>query len=414
MVSINPFRAIVYNRQRIDMSKILAPPYDTLTTSTLRYYQQQSPYNAIHLEVPNYLAADQIDSMLVSINSKLEYWLHENILTFVPNPSLYIYKQSYKDPIQDKVRQRIGIIAALFIDPHHITSIKPHENVKEEHILSRMKYIETTRLQTNPILFIYEYDQDIQKWIQEESRKEPFFQIALSKYESHQIYLIEDDENIRFFQEKFIEKDLVIADGHHRFESLRRINSFHKDHPFPYALACLVGANENNAYTLGYHRLVRTGDHGNTRKIQEYVERYFRKIEALPAESLHETFVHKLAPERIGVVFRHDPVVYIYEIREEYQASKDYFAGLKTIDILDNQILAEFRRTHENDITIEYTPWMHEMLRRLELEKFDVGFLLDSISYHLILSAGISGIKLPPKSTYFYPKLPTGLIMYRQ
>lgn len=391
---VKPFCATYYNPSRIkNYSNVICPPYDIISKKQLEVLRKKSPYNFSRI-----LVADKNNYQEKGF--LLNKWVRTGILVDDSQESYYLYEQKFN--LEGKSFMRFGILSLLKMDKKDIF---PHEHTLSAPKKDRMKIIIATEANLSPIFIIAAKQLDIfKKTYKLYSKKKPLFRFRDGDNNLNRVWRVSDKGHIAKIGSAINKCKLVIADGHHRFEVtydyFRNNKKRFKDlnYILAYVTDCQKGLN-----ILPTHRVATIGDKDS--EFFKKLNKYF-KIETISQNSLKR----KLKSDsgfNLGIC----------------KNSKCYFLSLKsrsTLNKIPNKLYRELDTYLLHQLVlplfkvkgaIEYTHSLREA-RKMAGEK-KVAFILRPVSLKDVFKISSAGFRLPQKSTYFYPKVASGVTIRR-
>jgi uncharacterized protein (DUF1015 family) len=336
MAVVKPFRAERYDESKAGpLERLVAPPYDVLSAEQREEYLARSPYNVVHLTLPD----DEEQA-----GRDVQDWRERGVLTRDPAPGYWFLSQDYAGP--DGVpRTRSGLVASLRAEPYENGVVLPHERTHRGPKEGRLRLLRATRTQLEPIFLLYEGES------LGVPAREPDLQSGGDK-----LWRVDDAPN-------FESTELLIADGHHRYETAV---AYAQEGGSPYLMVVLVPTEQEGLTIFPTHRLAEriNGAHGTP--IEE------------PGDVLP------------GVVMYRDGK---YELLNG--------------DGLDVEIV---ERIAPDGVT--YTPERAEAVAMVDRGDAEAAFLLRPTRIEDVWAVARRGETMPQKSTYFYPKLTSGLLFH--
>lgn len=427
MATIIPFRGLRYNPDKInDLSLVVTPPYDVIDDAAQAHYYAQHPANVIRLELGLTYPQDTAGNNRYSrANQYLEKWLEEKVLIPEPQASLYLYEQEYSARGNRVIRT--GLVCGLKVEPYESGSILPHEETLSKPKADRLQLIRATRSNFSSIFGLYsDPNQEVIQILREEIKNQPpVIDITDEAGEDHRIWVIQNSSVLAKVAELFKEKKIFIADGHHRYETaLEYAQEMHElgHSGYDYVLTTLVNVYDPGLLVLPTHRLVGNLSDFNIKTILERLTTLF-EVEKLGTLDDLPQLMSRLEEQRerhvFGMVMGEH--LYFLTLRDWETAAgllpADRSASWKSLDvaILDNLILDNMlgigeiqRRSQDNLCYSRSEDWVVDQIRN---RSYQLGFLLNPTQVQEIVDVAQARDKMPQKSTYFYPKLITGLII---
>jgi uncharacterized protein (DUF1015 family) len=400
-LSIKGFRGFRYNDELLKekMEELISPPYDVISNSEQERLYQRNPYNFVRLILGKEHTEDtETDNKYTRAKKFIESWLKEGILVQENSPSVYWYEQSFKT--NGKLLTRATILAAVKVYDFEEKIILPHERTKSKPKEDRYKLYTITKKNLCPIFGIINTNI-------EHPYELKFLGRALDDEEvMHKLYLVEEKEYLDYLS-SLKDKKIFIADGHHRYETAKRIrDEFAKgeNHPAAYTLMGITSIYDEGLFIGATHRVVK-------KKID---------IETL-IQKLKEAFVVDEIPQREpveskeiimfyqGKFFSLMPKQEKYRFKEEYSEKWNninvnllFYLILKPIFGIDEKELSEGN-------SVWYSPSIEETINYAKDRQYPA-FILTPISINDFIAFSEALEFLPQKTTYFYPKLASGLV----
>ncbi|MFP4197358.1 MAG: DUF1015 family protein [Methanomassiliicoccales archaeon] len=381
MVSFKPFRGYL---PRTDIGQRVSPPYDVIGGEELRELLSR-PYNVTRITL------NPQDGRYLEAASELEGWIQEGELVRDDRPAFYLYRQSF-----DKNGERLtrtGIVGALGLEPYERGNVIPHEetipHVKED----RLRLLQATRTHAESIFGLFHHSQVTPEEMVE--RAEELFQYRDGDGVDHQFYRLADEGMVARIERMMEDKRILIADGHHRYETALR---HFQDGGSPWVMTTLVSSDDEGMMLLPTHRLVRTGlDQG------ELVHRLQGVLDLLPCQTFSD-LRSGVKGGRLG--FMTSGGRYLADIprRDDVLWSIDAHACRELV--FENALA-------DRDLDTEYGESASEVRRRVKAGEFDLGILLAPPTLEEVWTVASHGLRMPKKSTFFYPKIWSGFVYLR-
>lgn len=434
MAEIRPFRGVHYNKSLIkDWPAVICPPYDIISPQQQQELYLSSEFNFVRLEFTRELPQDTAtDNKYTRAAATLEQWLKQGVLETDETPAIYLHDQYFRH--QGKEYKRRGIIARVRLEEWERKAIRPHEGTIANPKSDRLSLLRALQANTSPILAIYDdQGQQITSILATQERNKPLLSLKSVDGEKHIIRAITKHEIVSHIISHLTEQPLYIADGHHRYESAltyqreRRTSlpSTSGQEAFNFVMMTLVDFADPGLIILPPHRLVRgiskSGLNGLMAKLQP-----FFKIEELPlAKPGVWQQVDKLLMEtdetRLILFGLATDCLFLLKLSNPTAASQmmPYFHSelYKKLDvsIVDHIILEKLLglSSDKEATSLAYSYDRQEAIKRVSAQEYQLALLLNPVKPTTIKAIADIGDKMPRKSTYFYPKLPSGLILNR-
>jgi uncharacterized protein (DUF1015 family) len=438
VADVQPLRGIRYDPARVDsISSVIAPPYDVISPKEQRFYHKRHPQNVIRLELGAEHPSDSAgDNRYTRAASALEEWLEKGILLRETEPAFYVVEHRFTH--EGAASHRWGLTARVRLGSEGPDSARPHESVMEERIVDRLKLLRACRVNLSPIMGIVDRGVGgFPSLLAGLASREPDISAADRDGTVHNMWIIRDEQSLGLISTWCADKAIYIADGHHRYETSLAYQSeqqavcshFTGREAFNFVLMTLTGADDPGLLALPTHRLVRFIKAERLSEFRNGAERFF-DIERMEhpgtgrAETIKSWLDRLTQRGRQGVAMAlyglDGDALWLLSLREGAEVQKAMPAQRSQewrsldVTILHCVMLGEMlgvdtpRRETE---CLDYTRDAAEAVELVDAGKYQLAFLMNPIPVSSILAVADAGERMPPKSTYFYPKLPTGLVL---
>ncbi len=438
MAEICPFRGVHYNQLLVkDLSIVICPPYDIITPQIEQELYLRSEYNFIRLESSRELPGDTITGDKYTRSAAtLEQWLRQGVLEIDEVPAIYLHDHHFTH--QGRIYRRRGIIACVRLEEWDKMVVRPHEGILAEPKDDRLSLLWVLQANTSPLLALFEdQGQQVSSLLAVQERSQPLINLSSVTGESHNVWAITEPEVINQISSSLAHQPLYIADGHHRYESALAYQrerrtcspSASGDEAFNFVMMELVDFSDPGLIILPPHRLVRgipqlTLD-GLTAKLMSFFE-----IEEVPLSTPDvwqkvDDLLTGMKPGetnqiRLALFGLSAERLFVLRLRDLNTVSQmmPYFHGelYKRLDvsIVDHIILEKLLELNTGEeTTLTYSYDRQDAVNRVLEREQQLAFLLSPLKAEVIKAIADTGDRLPRKSTYFYPKLPAGLVFNR-
>lgn len=407
MVTISPFQAL---RPEAQLAKSVASrPYDVLNSKEAKIEAQGNPNSFLHITKSEIGLPDTVDIHSQEVYDKakenLTAFISRNILFRENKPCYYIYRLTMDG------RSQAGLVCGSSVDDYENGLIKKHEFTRPEKELDRINHIKTTRAQTGNVFLAYknvdEIDAVINGWIEEKS---PQYDFTAEDGIQHSIWIVNDDETIETITDLFKTKvpATYIADGHHRAASAAKVRTALGDN-----------ATENAAFFL------TTLFPSNQLAIMDY-NRVVKDANGLTEEDLLKQVEKKFTVEKVSEQFKpaaaHEFGLYMNKQWYKLTAKAKTFDASHPIEVLDVSILQnnlldpvlgiKDQRTDKRIDFVGGIRGLGELEKRVDSGEMALAISLYPVSIEQLFAVADSGEVMPPKSTWFEPKLRDGLLTH--
>lgn len=428
MTRIIPFKGLRYNSDKIsDLADVVTPPYDIIDEAAQTRYYANHPANIIRLELGLTFPQDSADNNRYTRAAQyLAKWMEDGTLQSEISPALYLYQQEFT--VHGIKRIRNGFVAGVQVEPYEKGNILPHEETLSKPKADRLQLMHATKCNFSSIFALYADEQKLvdSLLLSEAQERKPDIEIIDEADEIHRIWVIDNQAVIDQIVDIMSTKTLYIADGHHRYETaLEFANEMSEQglNDYNYVMTTMVNLYDEGLVVLPTHRVAGHLDNFDFTSFMDKLTSLF-EVEPYPAESDLTYIMHILAErgqkDHVFVMYNGENY-YLLTLKDEEKAFNllpaNNSVAWKSLDvaILDNLILDQIlgigeaeRRNQENLAYSRSEEWVKE---KIDNRHYQVGFFINPTRVEEIVKVAEAHDKMPQKSTYFYPKLITGLII---
>ncbi|MGQ9569303.1 MAG: DUF1015 domain-containing protein [Thermodesulfovibrionales bacterium] len=409
MAEIIPFKGILYNTNRVSIEDVLSPPYDIITHEYREELYRRSPYNIVRIDFGKEFPDDnENENKYTRARRFLDDWLKEGILIRNERPSFYAYGMSYK--IDGKEKNLIGLLALVKLEEFNKGKIHPHECTYSKPKQDRLNLLRICEANTSPIFSLYKSsDRGIYSIISKNIIKKPLLEATDSAGAIHRLWQISDETDLEKIKIELSDKDIFIADGHHRYETALEFKkemrikkqNISRNEPFNYVMMFLANMLDNGITILPTHRLLKKIPIDTNERLSKNFD-----IEAVYSDF----YIPKILSGRkctFGFYQNIDDRWYILKCKEN-SLSKIH-PSLRQIDVF---VLHDLILKNILDISdIDYEMDTKKTLEKVKSGEYSAAFFLNPTSVEDVEIVASLSVRMPPKSTYFYPKLLTGIVI---
>ncbi len=417
---IEPFAALTFNRSRCGaLADVVAPPYDLIDQARQDALYARSPYNIVRLEL------NRDADPYASAAETLGRWVREGIVERAAHPSIYFYTQSFE--LEGRRLVRSGLIARIRLEEFSAGRILPHERTFPAAKEDRLRLLTATGTNVSPIFGLYPSGNiELEGLLARAAGREPSIDVTDDAGIVNQIRPIDAPEEIRIVRHALAEARVLIADGHHRYETAlehrRRMRSAAVNSgtmPYDYVMMTLVAFNDPGLVILPTHRLVRRLDRDAMMSFAARARELFDIEEFENGDAMRAALS---AGERgaLGIALKGERPMRLLRLKN-YDALASIVPDVPKevreldVSILHTLVLDRIFGLRPDEVrkggNIEYTIDARAALSAVECGEADGAFLMNPPSVHDVERVCGAGATMPEKSTYFYPKLLTGLVM---
>lgn len=444
MAKIVPFRGIRFNQEKAGkLAELVTPPYDVIDEGSQEAFYQRNPYNIIRLEYgKKYDTDNESDNCYTRAAEYFRRWREQGILVKDEKPSLYLYQQEFK--VNGAKRVRSGFICGVKLEPYEKGVIIPHEETMPKHKADRLELMRACRANFSPIFGLYADRERKVDGILESAVAgcRPDVEFRDQDDQIHRMWIVSDQNVICRMQEEMAGHRIFIADGHHRYETAMTYRDEKRgmepaapegEVPYDYIMMALVNLFDPGLVILPTHRLVKcVMDFG---EFLSKVKRDFHIEEMAPDRYYgNPGKVEELLRDRAGLENRdpgeHGHVfalyggerrLYLLTLKDEnilkslMPETRSRWWNRLDVSVLQNLILERYlgigAEERASGNYLKYTRDGAEVFREVDAGNYQLGIFMNPTLIEELIQVAGRGEKMPQKSTYFYPKLITGLVI---
>ena len=429
MLRVAPFRGVFYNPKKIrDLAKVMAPPYDVISKEEQEKLYKRSPYNFVRLDLSQ--EPDSYNAVAQTLNE----WQTQGILERDGTAAIYFLAHRFTLTGGEQ-KLRHGFFALTELQDLSSGDIRPHEKTLDAPKEDRLKLMLACHAQLSPIFALYaQPKQTVNRRLEVAVEGlAPFLEVEQDNGDECRLWRITDRELIEKVQREMKDQSLLIADGHHRYEATLNYRNHMRNErgqgngreSFNYIMIYFANMNDDNVVILPTHRLVRGYAHKPFMELEEALQSHFHVEQHPKTPEGRASFLKalKTAAKKqrvIGASFKRDPRYLILRLKNKrimHRLAKDLSTPLRELDVstlhllILEHILGMPPEQQVSEGNIRYTQDEEAALQALEKEDYQAAFILNATKKEEILAVVSAGEKMPQKSTYFYPKLLSGLIV---
>jgi len=428
MADIRPFRALRYNRQRVPASQVVTQPYDKITSEMQDSYYAASPYNLVRIILGR---REQGDNAAQNVYTRAaafgRKWREEGILEQDAAPSLYAYSQTFTAP-SGKALERRGFIALGRVEDYAARVVYRHEQTLAKPKADRLELLRATRVHYEQLFLLYEDSGEIDRALRTEEKAT--IEVSDEYGVAHRVWQISDASVIAWVQEKMKDKKLVIADGHHRYETALNFRNECRaeagtgngEAAYEFVMMTFVNMNDPGLLVLPTHRVVHS--------LESFAMDEFKKssgelfaVEEVGAPLDGERATALLEERgRTGtalLAFAKDRTLLLHSPKA---TTARFLAGLsrrqQSLDVVQlhkcllEGVLQLSEESIRNQQNLSYLRDPAEAMTMVGSGGAKVAFLMNPCPVQKVREIAFAGEVMPQKSTDFYPKLLSGLTAY--
>lgn len=433
MVEVRPLNAIVYNQEKVEMNDVIAPPYDVILDDYREELYKRSDYNIVKLILAKG-SKDLSDpnNRYDEAKKNFHQWLEEKVLVKLEKPCILYIVQKYTTEAGKKI-ERKGFIARNKIEDFSTKKILPHEFTMGGPKEDRLNLTKKCEANFSQIFMVYS---DSEKQIENaiDFTQKPFIDVTDDGGVQNLVYKIEDENTLALIEKVMVDKTLLIADGHHRYETAmnyrnlcRQIPHQVRDDSYEYVMSYFTNLDDENLLVFPTHRII-------TKWIEPYVllekvKKYFDvkdfEFNGQNKKEVKAKFLQTIEDENqkqisMGLYMKNVNKFYLLTLRENVDGILNEFDVPDVLKKLDLTVLhkvlitKEFGYSEEEQMAqdgIKYIKQESEAFDLVDLGKAEASFIMAYPKIKDIKEISEAGFRMPQKSTYFYPKLLSGIVI---
>jgi uncharacterized protein (DUF1015 family) len=421
VADVRPFRALRY-APNLDLAKTISPPFDIISPDQQRALHERSPYNAVHIE----LAAGSNGSRYERASAALRTWLDQDILRREDKPTFYLHDHQFERDGMPYSRRLL--FARLRLEPWDKGIVLPHEQTFGAPKEDRLRLLRAIRTNTSPVFLIYrDHDRQVESSLQGASSAAPVAEFEDEGGQKHALRRIDDPRTVEALNSAFELEVLYIADGHHRYETAlgyrdeRRAataSDWTGREPENFALVALAAADDPGLLVLPIHRVTAIGvplDDALHRLSDVFTVEKHGSL-----EDLTESLASRREQSAFGLISGESEEFILLTVADRAAIDRllpqDRSPAWRSLDyaianhVILQQVLGLTDPQMSDYGTLWFTEDAAEAARDVRKGKARYAVLMNPVPIQRVLDVADSGERMPQKSTFFYPKVPTGLV----
>jgi len=411
MAEVVPFKGVLFNVPKVSKSsgeELLAPPYDIITPEYQQELNDKSPYNIVKIDFGKKNPDDdEQENRYTRAKALLESWLREEALIVSKTPSFYAYEIGYA--IEGRQHTLRGFLGLVKLEALGKGNIHPHEYTHSKPKKDRLDLMRYCEANISPIFALYNSpEKKMSSLLADAGKAKPYIEAEDPDGAVHRLWQIENSESVNLIKAELEDKAVFIADGHHRYETAleyqkemqKKVGVSDRARPYDYVLMFLANMADEGLTILPTHRLVKD----------------------LPADALEQLATDfdiremKITDDIPSAIAGKRDAYGLYTGGDTWYSL--YYKGegihgvppaLKDLDVT---ILHDLIFKQLLDIeTVSYEMNVQKCLQAVQSGQFSAAFFLNPTGIYDVERVALASLRMPPKSTYFYPKLMTGMVL---
>ena len=421
MAEIKAFKGMRYSGDAGAICQLCCPPYDIISDTQRQEFLDTNPNNIIRLELP------KGDEPYKTASEILKMWQDKGVLVKEDKPAIYIYEEEFT---AYGVRKSIkGIIARVKVEEFSKGIILPHEFTLSKAKEDRFNLMKATNCNFSQIYALYmDEAHTTLNTIDDNSKDDAVLEFTDNDNVTHRLWIVTDEAVIEKLVADFADRKLYIADGHHRYETALNYRNYCRENGISkegdaqdYQMIYLVDMEHPGLVVFPAHRLVRDLESFNKENILEQCKDYFEVEEKSDVENMEKDLdvLYQQGKKAFGFFCGGDSWVQL--TLKSFDSIKELLPNLSKasqeldVTVLHTLILEKIfgidKENMANQINLTYTKYFREAIDGVNNKEFQCAFILNPTRVTEIRDVALAGEKMPQKSTYFYPKMITGMVM---
>ena len=418
MADVRPLRTLRYDLRSVgSLDKVAAPPYDVIDAPLRAELAAKSPFNVVEIDLPE---AHNGGDPYQHAQETLEEWTHQGVLVREREPALWVLTQDYTGP-DGNPYTRHGFFARVRVEDYGPGRIRAHERTQPGPKEDRLRLTRATRANLSPIFSLYP-DAGGEAWkaLGPVTDEEPFDTVTDADGTVNRLWRVSDADTIERVRATLEDRELLIADGHHRYETARvYAQEIGGEGEHSYVLMFLCALEDSGLTIFPTHRLLKQGTTEEQQLAIRDVARENFDLEEIAADDLEPPPATPGSPVQFGYMDSFLGRAFRLTLKDPAIAERALPGRSRAYQQLDTAVLEELflkgaLGLTEDDIAdkrgIDYSKSFADARDAVESARVDAAFFMRATPVEQVQEVAEAGETMPPKSTYFFPKIPTGLV----
>ena len=434
MVDFRPIHGLRFDPAVVgSMASILCPPYDMIGPDLQQTLQQLSPYNAVHLEGGEQPDPADPESSYLEAAGLFRQWLEQGVLKPDDTPRFYLMRHAYT--FQGQARTQLALFGGVAVEEYDTLRVLPHEYTREPAVQDRVKLLRACQAQFSPIMSLYrDSHHSLQPVLDLAMAQPPVLEVPGAAVPGTAVpgtaggdislWAIDHTESLRSIRQFFVDQPVFLADGHHRYEAAlhhRASGTSAESGDSPradeFVLMALVEFDDPGLLLLPYHRGVGNLSEAQLHQLVPQLDRFFDTepfdLSAGGVEGLVQEVAYRGRGRHVLGVVGHQPGdATLRTLREDLDWRQWGPLAVSEAWVLEEQVLKPVMGEHAA-LQVNYSHDPQGLVDRVGAGELQLAFLLKPFPMDTFEEIVGGGQRLPSKSTFFYPKLPSGLVIHR-
>ena len=424
MADIKAFHAMRYTKNAGTPAELTCPPYDIISETERTAFLARNEHNVIRLELP------KGDDPYTGAGETLRTWLNDGTLKCDEDAGIYIYEEEFLTAVDHGEKKSLkGIVSLVRVEDFSAGVVLPHEETLSKAKKDRFELMKATNCNFSQIYSLYvDENGETQRRIDRLSAGTPRCEFS-DGLVTHRLWVVNDKMALEAFRAEFVSRKLYIADGHHRYETAINYRNYCRENAVwapgsEFVMMMLVDMAHPGLVVFPTHRLVRDFENFDAEKVLIGSKEYFDVTLLAGSDAIEPTLKADYDAGKKSFVFAYtengaqafalltlkDLSVMEELLPEKSEASRELDVSVLHTLVLE-RILGIDKENMANQKNLTYTRSLSEALESVKAGSSQCAFILNPTRVEEIGAVAAAGEKMPQKSTYFYPKLITGLVM---
>ncbi len=428
MAEVRPLRGIRYAREKVggDLSQVVTPPYDVISEEDQAGYYARNPYNVIRLELGQTQMGDnELNNVYTRASATLSQWRLEGVLQQDQEPGYYLYQQLFTHGGHSYTRT--SLLARVRLEPWSARVILPHEHTLAKAKDDRLKLLRATAANFSPLMSLYDDPQGRIRRLLDSYANRAETRVVDEVGETHLLHPISDPVQVALIQDFFAERQLYIADGHHRYETAlayraeleEQRRGLHAEDALNFVLMALIDIDDPGMLVLPTHRILFNLDTSTLERLAESQLSQDFDVQPIDATDAVAQLAQAGRGERSALVVstsRQSWLLILNEQGRQHMTVSEHSTAWNELDVAvaHRLIMESLLGLSEDDLKagthVRYLRDAQQALQTVQSGEAQVALLLNGTRVRQVCNVAQADDRMPQKSTYFYPKLATGMV----
>ena len=424
MAEIKAFKGLRYTEKAGKISSLACPPYDIISNEQRQDFINKNEHNIIRLELPKPVEDKREDFKPYEVAGEIfDKWLDEKFLERDEKPSIYVYEMEFSALGNSYCLK--GFVTLVKLEEFSKGIVLPHEETLSKAKTDRLNLMKATSANFSQIYSLYTDNGEVYAAIDNASKAIPDVSFVDNDGVCHKLWGVSDKDLISKLEQQFVDKKIYIADGHHRYETALNYRNYLKENGLPigsaeYVPMFLADMENKGLVVFPTHRIVRDLPSFDFQKLLNGCKEYFDISESVSANNASQNLQSSYEKGEKAFTLYHDGE-YFSMVLKDTNAMKNLMpSASKALRELDVSVLHTLvlerifgidKANMAAQVNLAYTKSIDEAVSAVDNSSANCAFILNPTRVTEIKDIALSGEKMPQKSTYFYPKLVTGLVM---